>query len=95
MESSVSIGRIVQWLHETFAKTLADTINFGAIKDGKIDAGVTTNDLLCFIFQLLTAPMPGLLNGVAGLATGVLELVLSTVGDVFKNLGCPAPLNGA
>lgn len=95
MASSVSIGRIVHWLHEIIANNLADTINFGAIKDGKIDAGVTTNDLLCFVFQLLTAPMPGVLNGVAGLATGALELVLSTVGDMFKNLGCPAPLNGA
>lgn len=77
------------------AKGKLDTINFGAIKDGKIEAGVSIDEALCLIFQLLTAPMPGLLNGVAGLATGALELVLSGVGDTFKDLGCPAPLNGA
>jgi hypothetical protein len=72
-----------------------DTLDFAAIKDGKLRAGVNASEVLCFIFQLLTSPSPGVLNGVAELATGTLELVLSTVGDVFTNLGCPAPLNGA
>jgi hypothetical protein len=73
-----------------------DGLDFGGfIKDGKLSAGVNVQDTLCLIFQLLTAPSPGVLNGIAGLATGTLELVLSTVGDVFANLGCPAPLNGA
>lgn len=72
-----------------------DTINFNAIKDGKLDVGVTPNDLVCFIFQLLSAPVPGLINGVASLATGALELVLSKVGAVFADFGCPAPLNAA
>jgi hypothetical protein len=71
------------------------TLDFAAIKNGKLRAGVNASEVLCFIFQLLTAPSPGVLNGVAELATGTLELVLSTVGDVFTNLGCPAPLNGA
>ena len=72
-----------------------DTLSFGAIKDGKLKAGANASDVLCFIFQLLTAPSPGILNGVSSLATGTLELVLSKVGTVFANLGCPAPLNGA
>lgn len=72
-----------------------DTLDFAAIKDGKLKVGVSPTDVLCLIFQLLTAPSPGVLNGVASLATGTLELVLTTVGSVFTNLGCPAPLNGA
>ena len=68
-----------------------DTLDFGAIKDGKLKVGANVQDVVCFIFQLLTAPSPGVLNGVAGLATGTLELVLSKVGSIFTNLGCLRP----
>ena len=70
-----------------------DTLDFGAIKKGKIEAGVSMQEMLCFLFQLLTAPMPGLLNGVAKPVSGALELVLSTVTDSLTDLGCPAALN--
>jgi hypothetical protein len=70
-----------------------DTLNFSAIKNGKLEVGLDATTVLCFISQLLVAPVPGLLNGVAKVASGTLELVASTVGDVFTNLGCPAALN--
>lgn len=68
-------------------------IDFGAIKDGKIDADVSVDDALCLIYQLLTSPMPGLLNGVTKPLTGALDFITSTVSDTLTNLGCPAPLN--
>ena len=70
-----------------------DALNFSAIKNGKLDVGLDATTVLCFISQLLVAPVPGLLNGVAKVASGTLELVASTVGDIFTNLGCPAALN--
>lgn len=71
-----------------------DTLDFGAIKQGKIDAGISTKETLCLLYQLLTAPMPGLLNGVAKPVSGALELILSTVTDTLTDLGCPAAVNG-
>lgn len=70
-----------------------NAIDFGAIKDGKIDADVSVDDALCLIYQLLTSPMPGLLNGVTKPLAGALDFITSIVSDTLTNLGCPAPLN--
>lgn len=70
-----------------------DAINFGAIKDGKIDADISVDDTLCLIYQLLLFPLPGLANGVLDIGKDALHLVTSTLGDTLSNLGCPAPVN--
>ncbi|KAL1586231.1 hypothetical protein WHR41_05391 [Cladosporium halotolerans] len=72
-----------------------DGLDFGAIKDGKIDAAISVDDTLCLVYQLLLWPVPGLLNGVLDIGTDALELVTSTLGSTLTDLGCPAPVNAS
>lgn len=69
-----------------------DAINFGAIKDGKIEAGISAKDTSCLLYQLVTGPIPGYLNGIITPTVDALALVTTKIGPELANLGCPIPL---
>ena len=68
-------------------------VNFGAIKDGKIDAGLDAKDTSCLLYQLATGPVPSYLNGVITPTVDALAFAVKKLGVAgFDNLGCPNPL---
>lgn len=69
-----------------------DAINFGAIKDGKIEAGISAKDTSCLLYQLATGQIPSYLNGVITPTVEALSFVATKLGPEFANLGCPIPL---
>jgi hypothetical protein len=69
-----------------------DAINFGAIKDGKIEASISAKDTSCLLYQLATGQVPGYLNGVITPTVEALSFVATKLGPEFANLGCPIPL---
>ena len=69
-----------------------DTINFGAIKDGKLEAGLTAKDTSCLLYQLATGQVPSSLNGLVTPTVEALSFVATKLGPQFANLGCPIPL---
>ena len=69
-----------------------DAINFGAIKDGKISAGISATDTSCLLYQLATQSVPSTLNGILTPTVNALGLITSKVAPQFANLGCPRPL---
>jgi len=69
-----------------------DAINFGAIKDGKIEASISAQDTSCLLYQLATGQIPSYLNGVITPTVDALSLVATKLGPEFANLGCPIPL---
>lgn len=69
-----------------------DTINFGAIQDGKISSSIDAADTACLLYQLSTQSVPSSLNGVITPTVKALNLISSKVAPQFKNLGCPRPL---
>ena len=69
-----------------------DTINFGAIKDGKISPNISPTDTSCLLYQLATQSVPSSLNGVITPTEQALEFIATKVSPQFKNLGCPNPL---
>jgi hypothetical protein len=69
-----------------------DTINFGAIQDGKISSSISAKDTSCLLYQLATQSVPGYLNGVITPTVKALEFVATKVSPQFENLGCPRPL---
>jgi hypothetical protein len=69
-----------------------DGINFGAIKDGKIDASISAKDTSCLLYQLATAQIPSYLNGIITPTVEALSFVASHIDPQLKNLGCPIPL---
>lgn len=69
-----------------------DAINFGAIKDGKIEAGISAKDTSCLLYQLATGQIPGYLNGLITPTVEALSFVATKLGPEFANLGCPIPL---
>lgn len=69
-----------------------DTINFGAIKDGKLEVGVSGNDTACLLYQLATQSVPSYLNGLLTPTVDALNFVASKVAPDYENLGCPLAL---
>jgi len=69
-----------------------DAINFGAIKDGKLEAGLTAKDTSCLLYQLATGQIPSSLNGIVTPTVEALSFVATKLGPEFANLGCPIPL---
>lgn len=70
-----------------------DGIDFGAIKDGKIDADVSVSNVLCLVYQLLLFPMPSLASGVLSIAEDAVKVVTEKLAGAITHLGCPAPMN--
>ncbi|KAK5170281.1 uncharacterized protein LTR77_004868 [Saxophila tyrrhenica] len=69
-----------------------DTIDFGAIKDGKIDAGISATSTSCLLYQLATGNIPSSLNGLVTPTVKALTFITTKISPSFKNLGCPIPL---
>jgi len=69
-----------------------DTIDFGAIKDGKISAGISATDTSCLLYQLATQSVPSSLNGLITPTVKALAFIATKLSPSFKNLGCPLPL---
>lgn len=69
-----------------------DTIDFGAIKDGKISANIGATETACLLYQLSTQSVPSSLNGVLTPLVDGLNLIADKVAPEFENLGCPRPL---
>ena len=68
-------------------------VNFGAIKDGKLDAGLDAKDTSCLLYQLATGQLPSSLNGLITPTVEALAFVAKKLGGSgFENLGCPIPL---
>jgi hypothetical protein len=72
-----------------------DTIDFGAIKEGKLDVDLSVNGALCLIYQLLAWPIPSPANGVLNIGKDAVALITSVLGDTISDLGCSAPLNAS
>ena len=72
-----------------------DGLDFGAIKEGKLDVDISINNALCLVYQLLAWPIPGPANGVLDIGKDAVALITSTVGKTIADLGCPAPLNAS
>jgi hypothetical protein len=70
-----------------------DTINFGAIKNGKISPKISPKQTSCLLYQLATGPVPSSLNGLITPTVKALAFIVSKVaGAGFQNLGCPIVL---
>jgi hypothetical protein len=69
-----------------------DGINFGAIKDGKIEASISAKDTSCLLYQLATGQIPSSLNGIITPTVEALSFVATKLGPEFDNLGCPIAL---
>lgn len=69
-----------------------DGINFGAIKDGKLEVGISAKDTSCLLYQLVTGQIPSSLNGIITPTVEALAAVATKLGPEFANLGCPIPL---
>lgn len=69
-----------------------DTVDFGAIKDGKISANIGATETACLLYQLATQSVPSYLNGIITPTVDALNLITSKVAPQFKNLGCPQAL---
>ena len=69
-----------------------DGINFGAIKDGKLELAVGAPETACLLYQLTTGQIPSYLNGVITPTVDALSFIASKVSPSFKNLGCPLAL---
>ncbi|KAK0277851.1 hypothetical protein LTR35_009687 [Friedmanniomyces endolithicus] len=72
--------------------TLADTLNFGAIKNGTISADISSAETACLLYQLATQSVPSSLNGVLTPTVDALAFALKKLGPEYKNLGCPTAL---
>ena len=72
--------------------SFVDTLNFGAIKDGKISSSIDAADTSCLLYQLTTGQIPSSLNGLVSPTVAQLSFALSKLSPEFKNLGCPIPL---
>lgn len=68
-------------------------VDFGAIKEGKLDVDISVDNTLCLIYQILLFPMPSLLSGVLGIGEKAVELVTDKIAGAITHLGCPAPVN--
>ncbi|KAJ4352498.1 uncharacterized protein N0V89_007846 [Didymosphaeria variabile] len=69
-----------------------DAINFGAIKDGKIDSSINAATTACLLYQLSTGQLPSSLNGLITPTVEALTFIATKVSPSFQNLGCPIPL---
>ncbi|KAG9919968.1 Cloroperoxidase, partial [Aureobasidium melanogenum] len=69
-----------------------DAINFGAIKNGTLEASVNGPDTACLLYQLVTGQVPSYLNGLLTPTVDALNFISSKVAPSFKNLGCPIAL---
>ena len=69
-----------------------DTVNFGAIKNGKISPNINARDTSCLLYQLSTQSVPTYLNGLITPTEQALEFIANKVTPQFQNLGCPNPL---
>lgn len=69
-----------------------DALNFGAIKDGKIDGNIDAKTTSCLLYQLATQSIPSSLNGVITPTVDALAFVATKITPQFANLGCPVPL---
>lgn len=67
-----------------------DTINFGAIRNGKL-APANPTETSCLLYQLATGSVPSSLNSVITPSVAALSLVASKLTPLFANLGCPIP----
>ncbi|KAK1054085.1 hypothetical protein LTR74_016097 [Friedmanniomyces endolithicus] len=72
--------------------TSADTLNFGAIKNGTISADISSAETACLLYQLATQSVPSSLNGVLTPTVDALAFALKKLGPEYKNLGCPTAL---
>lgn len=72
-----------------------DGLDFGAIKDGKLDVDISVNSALCLIYQLLAWPIPSAANGVLNIGKNAVAQITSVLGNTIADLGCPAPLNAS
>ena len=64
-----------------------DTVSFGAIEGGKLEA--TTANVLCLIYQLAVDDVPSSLSGVLELPLQVVAWAAGKLNPVFKDFGCP------
>lgn len=64
-----------------------DALNFGAIKNGTLDA--TQQTVLCLIYQLATEAVPASLSGVLELPLEVVDWAAGKLNPIFKDFGCP------
>lgn len=69
-----------------------DGINFGAIKDGKIEAGISAKETSCLLYQLLFGQIPSSLNGIVTPTVEALSFIATKISPDLDNLGCPIPL---
>ena len=69
-----------------------DLINFGSIKDGKIEAGLSGTNTACLLYQLVTGQVPSYLNSVLNPTVDALNFITSKVAPAYNNLGCPLAL---
>ncbi|CAK4033755.1 Aromatic peroxygenase [Lecanosticta acicola] len=70
-----------------------DTINFGAIRDGKLPVDLSVHDVQCLLYQLLTERVPTYLDGLVTPTVETLSLIESKLSRTsFANLGCPQAL---
>jgi hypothetical protein len=69
-----------------------DTINFGSIKNGKLEGGVSGTNTACLLYQLTTGNIPAFANGLITPTVEALSFAASKLGPQFKNLGCPIAL---
>ncbi|SMQ52898.1 unnamed protein product [Zymoseptoria tritici ST99CH_3D1] len=67
-------------------------LDFGAIKEGKLDAGIEGPALTCLLYQLALGNVPSTLNGVVTPVVETLSGVFGTVSKEFANLGCARPV---
>ncbi|EMC91914.1 hypothetical protein BAUCODRAFT_311020 [Baudoinia panamericana UAMH 10762] len=69
-----------------------DTLNWGAIQDGKISADISATDTSCLLYQLATQSIPSYANSVVEPTVDALAFALSKLNPSFENLGCPIAL---
>ena len=65
-----------------------DALSFGSIVNGNL-TDLSTDAVLCLIYQIATEKVPSSLTGVLDLPLEVIEWVGGKLNPVFKNFGCP------
>ena len=65
-----------------------DALNFGAIKNGNL-TDISTDVVLCLIYQIATEKVPSSLSGVLNLPAEVVQWATGNLNPIFENYGCP------
>lgn len=61
---------------------------FDIINGGQLPSSATQGQLVCFLYDLATSPVPSMLGTVTDLTGSLLKFALDKLNPIFKDTGC-------